>query len=164
MYGLLADLGGMTDAAKDLLNPNGRSDGSWIAALIIVGVFVLAGMLIHFVAIPWINRRIESDKLKEQAETKRSENEEKSREELVKAVTTLCDITGKTHVLSVSSEGELRSIRSSLDRIIIWKQAATDVLALLVDTCPISDPHSKGKLIASIGSMRGAIQDLEERG
>lgn len=133
-------------AAKELAGTAaGRSDGVWLAAIVIIGVFALLGLLFHFVVVPWGKSQIDIGQ-------KRAEAEEKRSAELATAVKVLCDVTGKSHTLAQSTDDCVARIEQQLVHLMNWKRAATEALESLAE---MSDANPRVR--TALGVMRGSL-------
>ena len=142
----LAVIDDAAQAARDLAaSAVGRSDGVWLAAILIVGSFALAGFLVHFVLVPYVKSQNEINRARAEAEEKRSE-------ELSNAVRALCDVTGRSHTLAQSTDEGVARIEQQLTYFLNWKRAATEALEVLAD-----GPEVNPRLRTALGVMRGSL-------
>lgn len=130
----------------------GRSDTIWLAGVIVLGLFGLAGLLAYFVLIPWSKSQIELNQKRAAAEERRAEADDKRAEELNGAVKALCDVSGKSHTLAVSTEQVVDRIERQLFHILMWKKSATKALEVL---CEGRDANPS--LAAALGAMQGSL-------
>ena len=130
----------------------GRSDTIWLAGVIVLGLFGLAGLVIYFVVIPWSKSQIDLNNKRAEADERRAEADDKRAEELNGAVKALCDVSGKSHTLAVSTEQVVDRIERQLFHILMWKKAATKAVEVL---CEGKDANPN--LAAALGAMRGSL-------
>lgn len=142
----LAVIDDATQAARDLAaSAVGRSDGVWLAAILIVCVFGLLGLLFHFVVVPWGKSQIEIGRARAAAEEKRSE-------ELSNAVKVLCDVTGRSHTLAQSTDEGVSRIEQQLDHCLTWMRSGTEAMEVLAEGA-----ETNPRLRTALGVMRGSL-------